>query len=370
MILMKKGFVFIGAITVAWFSLDPRPLAAQETPQAAAPSLVAPPEPARLQAGVSVESAISEAVAAIDQLDSVTDDEQRREQLDAIEKRLTDIRTVASDSSWLLYLSGRVHAYRGRFSEAADQLRKFVETREGRNQWRAYKVLGDLFAETFPRLAKANYKKADALKPDEREVLVGLSACSMKLGYRDDALDFARRAASAGGTENLTAVTHLARVLLAAKYLEEARQQAIRALELAEQALHDRPGQRRAVADVVVQLELLVAVLNRRIEETPRDAALYLRLADATERKGRIETRLARFEALAIIRRGLKNTEPNPPAFLRERWAVLLAELDRREQAVASFQQLLRENPNHALARRWLEQLGVIDPDTAPHQQP
>lgn len=338
---------------------------AQEVPEPGAPASAESRNRPDTVPGATVKQVVRDAIVALDQLDSVIEQPLLHEGLEAIEDRLTALAALDPNTSWLLYLGARVSALRGRYADAASQLDKFVQTPEGRNEWNAYKILGDLFAETFPRLAKANYEKAAALKPGESNLLMGLSGCAAKLGYRDEALDYARRAVVADSARTATPVAHLARILLRAGRLEEAAQEAARALALAEKDQRSRPGQRQAVQEVHAQRELLVAILTSRSRQAPKDADVYEQLADAVEEQAAAVVQLARFEALAILERGMENTAPNPPVSLVEQLAVLLVELGRTEEATVRFQQLLTADPDNVLAREWFRQTGA-DVDKTP----
>jgi tetratricopeptide (TPR) repeat protein len=220
-------------------------------------------------------------------------------------------------------------------------------------------VLGDLFAETFPRLAKANYVKADRLRPSNPDVLVGLSACSMNLGFSDEALDYARQAVGAGSDQDASVVTHLARILLTTKEFNEAEQHARAALQSAEDDSRQDPGNRHSVSVLASRLDLLLEILTKHAAQQPQQLDLPMRSADAMERRGQVQALLARFDALARLEMGLQKSGLDAPVHYRLKMAVLMAELGRERDAVESFREILLRDPQNTLARDWLTRLGA-----------
>ncbi len=112
------------ALTIVFGLLSFSPLAAQEG---------------------GVEKAIRLSKEVLDQSEPLEDRKQAEAWLYQVNEYLDTIRASDSSNAWLPYLYGRALARAGRPGAAIDQLRKFVGTREGRNEWRAFRLLGDLF---------------------------------------------------------------------------------------------------------------------------------------------------------------------------------------------------------------------------------
>jgi tetratricopeptide (TPR) repeat protein len=290
-------------------------------------------------------------------LDAASPSAPREERFAAVESAtvLTDaIRSAEPANPWLLYLYGRMNALLGRDGDARDNLRKFVETPEGRSEWTAYRVLGDLFSAEFPRLARAYYQRARELRGDDPDVLLGLSICEWKLTNYDAALGMARAAVDADGRRSSRPLAHLARVLMARKNWAEAEREAVAAYQLSSEAAHSSPGSTAAAQLADQDAELIIQILRGRIAQTPGEADLHLRLEEARRRRLEWATRLALLEILAELKSAVDRFGESVPVQLRERYAAGLAEAGLETDARAQFEALLKEIPDHAAAREWL----------------
>ncbi len=284
-----------------------------------------------------------------DELQALVDDANR-----AIEI----VRTHAPTNAWLSYLLGRAYALTGRRADAADELRVFVETREGRNEWQAYRILGDLYVDEFPRLAQANYEKANRLNPNEPSAMFGLSVCALKRGDTKEALRLVREAMSTEKKPTLRHVSHLANVLRAAGRFTEALEETEKALRLAGTLVKERPGAREPLLAVDARYQQLIDLLQARVNApTPAAAEYYVRLASAVREQGQIRAKLRLHDALRILVAGVEGTAPDTPPTLLEEYGVLLAEIGRTKAAVTTFEQLLDTDPENAVAAEWLRRL-------------
>ncbi len=316
-------------------------------------------EPSPTEAKPSQEEALRAAVEAVEQAERQQQDEGavRPTASEEITRRLNTLQSAAPGNPWLYYLYGRAYTLAGRTGDAIDQLRKFVETREGRNEWQAHQRLGDLFAGEFPRLARASYDKALALKPGEATALLGLSTCTYRIGDVDEAMRLAQQAADADGRQTVRIVAHLARMLIAKKQWSDADRAAVLAIDLAEADVRKRPGLRGPVQTLEAQYDLLADMLQARINEKVAVAEDYVRLAGFFRRRSDVSARLALFDALRVLELGVNSTAPNTPAKLQEQYAVTLAEVGRNQEAVAAFEKLLTLDSTNTTAIEWLERL-------------
>jgi tetratricopeptide (TPR) repeat protein len=350
---------FLPGITV----LGQTPAQAPPDPQPIAPTQVSAKDetPAAGQSG-SVQETIRLAIQALDQAEHLRKEQDDVAQLQAVFEQVTrhveSLQEQEPANPWLLYLRGRAYALTGRPGDAVEQLRQFVETRDGRNEWRAYRLLGDLFAGEFPRLAKSNYQKAAALRADEPTVLVGLSACTFKLGDLDEAIRLAREAVRADGRTAARYLSHLASLLLAGGRLEEARREAEAALDLVNQRMKDNPGRKTPVLEAEAQHKQLMEILQALISDSKHeDVQDYGKLVKCARQQAQIARILSFHDVLAITQAGVDKTAPNTPPALLEQHGVALAEVGRTDEAVAVFEQLLQANPNNTTASEWLQRL-------------
>ncbi len=274
-----------------------------------------------------------------------------------INRRLTSLQKLDPAGPLLPYLFGRAYALFGRVGDAIEQLRKFVETRDGRNEWEAHRRLGDLFVEEFPTLAKASYGKALALKTDEPTALLGLSICAYKSGDLDEALRLAQQAVESDGRRTVRVVAHLARMFIANGQWAEADRSAVLALELAEAAVRKQPGRRGPLQTMEAQYDLLIDLGKARIKEKSTSAEDFVRFAGYIRNRSDVRARLALHDALLVLERGVKATSPSTLPRLLEQYAVTLAEVGRTEDAIAAFERLLVLDPSNATAAEWLGRL-------------
>jgi len=308
----------------------------------------------------SREEALRAAVEALEQAEEQDEGGVRAAALEEINRRLSTLQGVDPAHPWLSYLYGRAYALAGRSGDAIDHFRKFVETREGRNEWQAHRRLGDLFVGEFPRLAKASYDKALALKADEPTALLGLSTCAYKTGDVDEALRLAQQAADADGRQTVRIVGHLTRMFIAKRQWADADRTAVLALELAEAGVGKRPGARGPVQTLEAQYDLLTDLLQARINEKVAGAEDYVRLAGFFRKRNDISARLALHDALRVLELGVESTAPDTPARLLEQYAVTLADVGRTEAAIAAFENLLTLDPSNSTAAERLGRLRTM----------
>jgi tetratricopeptide (TPR) repeat protein len=255
----------------------------------------------------------------------------------------------------------------GRRGDAAERLLKFVETREGRNEWRAHRSLGDLFIDEFPRLAQTHYERAAALKPNDPNILLGQSVCAARLGRSDEAIQLARAATTADGGTSVKFVAHLSGILRAAGEWADALEYARRALRLATEAAGTRSGDEAALRTLDAQYQALIETLQSAIaaEDTPASQS-YMDLAEALRRRFDVQQKLNLLNVLRVMETAVAETAPNSPPFLLEHHAVTLAELGRTDQAVEAFERLRSVDPNNPLIAEWMLRLKTHSPPGSP----
>lgn len=359
---LSSMVLIIAGLTV---SAEPG-LSSQPPPAEAGPKSEAAAPQTRPAEQIDVEEAIRRAVEALDALEAVEKSDEREALSDRANRYIEIIEASDPNNPWLAYLYGRVYAHLGRRGEAVQQLRKFVETRPGRNEWSAYRTLGDLFVDGFPQLAQANYQKALALKANEPAILSGLAQCAGSIGSTKEAIRFARAAVAADGGRTTRYVAQLATLLRNAGNGAEALEQAERALARAREEVRAKPGAREPLMAIAGYDELVVKILEDRVN-TPdhQDHRDYLRLAACLRERGDITQKLALHDVLLTIEAGVAKTAPNTPPELLQELGVILAQVGRTEDAVGVFERLLEADPENAAAREWLSQLRPSEPDAS-----
>lgn len=269
-----------------------------------------------------------------------------------------EINAIAPANPYLIFLRARYMMLTGFDGDASLKLREFVETRQGQTEWRAFRLLGDLYLDEFPRLAKSNYKKAAALNPGEAGVLFGLSVCEMKLGAVQASVQLARDAVAADGRMTLRYVAHLARALQAAKEWDQALREAENALLMARRETEHDPVARRPLESLSAQYSQLMSILQARIAaQVDNSANDYLRLDTCVRQDARVREKLTRHDLLAFVESGVKSSGPGAPLALLQLYGRLLSEVGRTEDAIGTLEQILKLAPDNAEAQDLLVRL-------------
>ena len=359
-------FAFVLTIMIGFattVAVGQQPEGATEPP---VPSTERPPAPSEM----TVDEAIHAAIDVLDKLEPGEDGDTRSFLLDELDRLAGIVRDAAPDNPWLHYLYGRAHAIAGRQGDAIDLLRKFIETREGRNEWRAHRLLGDLFVEDFPRLAKANYRRAFALNENEPTVLYGLSRCAAKIGEYPEAVRLAEEAVAADGRKTIRYLNHFARLLTRTQQWAAAKREAQAALRLADQAVEERPGEQSPLQILDAQYTLLADISTGQANETPEAIEPYLETIRYLQARGELATKISLFPILDILKTAIEQTRPNHAPELIEEYAKTLAQVGRRDSAIAEFEKLLEVDPSNPAAAEWLHRLRETQSDTAPPSVP
>jgi tetratricopeptide (TPR) repeat protein len=348
----------------------PMPVAVGQQPEGVTEPPVPSTEQLPASSAMTVDEAIHAAIEVLDKLQAGEDSDTKASLLEEFDRLAGIVRDTAPDNPWLHYLYGRLQALTGRQGDAIDLLRKFIETREGRNEWRAHRLLGDLFVGDFPRLAKANYRRALALNENEPTVLFGLSRCAAKVGEYPEAIRLAEETVTADGRKTIRYLNHLARLLTRTQQWAPAKREAQAALRLADQAVEARPGEQTPLEALDAQYELLADICAGQANETPEAIEPYLETARYLRARGELAVKINLFPILDILQTAIEQTGPNPAPELIEEYAKTLAQLGRKDSAIAEFEKLLAVDPSNPVAAEWLHRLREPQPDTAPPPDP
>lgn len=275
-----------------------------------------------------------------------------------VEKYIDDITNLEPTSSYLAFYRGRWLALTGRDGDAMVQLRQFVETRQGQTEWRAFRLLGDLFLDEYPRVARSNYRKAAALNPAEASLLFGLSVTAMKLGAIDASVSFARDAVNADDGQTVRYVVHLASALAANGDLDEALRVAESALQLAQEGVASSPGAREPLLVLEAQYRFLTSILRSRISNrTTEGVNDFLRLETCVKQHIQVSGKLALHELLRVMETGVESSEPKAHPELLYRYGLLLSDVGRIEEAIAVLDRVAKLDPDNLHAAEALGRL-------------
>lgn len=309
---------------------------------------------------LSVADAITKARALFDRVDNSEGEVGWSDVEPDIQACISAIQAQDRNNPWLFYLWGRGFALGGRRGDAIEQLQRFVETREGRNEWRSYQLLGDLFVEEFPRLAQSNYEKAAALKDNEPGIFFGLSRCAAKVGKSEDAARLAERAVEADGRQSVRFLAHLARLQLRDRKYEDAERTARAAVSIARhRARNDRTSSRYALV-LDAQLQFLSELILAKLTE-PASASVVAedtsRWIEVARERADLAQTLSRHEVLRLVESSVTRTAAAAPIKLLELYGAALADVGRLEDASEVYRRILQAEPNNPIATEQLSKL-------------
>ncbi len=208
---------------------------------------------------LSADDALRMAIAAAEALETA-DVAARPALMQRIGELLETAGGLEPPSPWIAYVYTYVHAMSGRAGDAIHNIEAFLDTRDGRNYWRAHRLLGDLLVSRYPRLAYASYVSAKKLKGDEPTVLYGLGRCMASRGELDTAIDYVTRAIVADTQETVSYTHFLAQIFQQKGQWEQAVRTAEQALAMAERKL-EQSDDRRAY---LFQVDGELAMARRR----------------------------------------------------------------------------------------------------------
>jgi len=282
-----------------------------------------------------------------------------------INRLILQIEGADPANPWLSFLYGRAFALMGRSGEAIDRLRKFIATGQGRSEWKAHRLLGDLFAEEYPRLSKPNYERALSLKPDDPHILMGLSVCAYKVGQHDEALHWAKEAVQTDGRKNAKYLAHLSRMYQNRQQWTEAEEAGLAALTLARDRAKREPGSVAATRILEAQSRMMAEILEAKIARTGASPDDYVRLADAVKSNADASHVLALHSRVNVLESGIKAQEPNPPVRLLLAYGEALETVQRLKSAIDAYERVLTIEPQNADAGARLVRLRNQPPPTA-----
>lgn len=332
------------------------------------PLIKPPPELSPEDRLLTVGEALDLARNAIDRLVDSDDPAVRKKAGADLDRGLAVIRTKDPNHPWLPYLYAFVHLREGRSWDAVDQLQKFVNTRDGRNEWKAYRTLGNIVVDSFPRLARSHFLKAAALKEGEPSVLYGLSRCAANIGDYAEALDYAEQAVTADRRKSIKYLTHLAHIAQIRKEWSTATSAANDALAAAKQKVAARGGSFKLLSNVEAQYKLLIEIESARLQDVRDVAELargYMQLADYARGRSEIVVEMTKYDITGILQAGVDRLGDDAPTELLVQTVIALTNVGNHDDAAALCHRILEKEPGNAFATEWLSQHGNATSDAS-----
>lgn len=304
---------------------------------------------------LTVDQARQRAMAAFEELRGGVEADRGEALLDEIRSYEQVIMALEPDNAWLGYIRGRLAIAVGRSSAGSRLLLAFVDLREGRNEWTAFRELGDIFVAAYPSMADGFYRTADELNAGQPSVLLGRARAASELGDLTRASEFAAAAIRADTTRSVDYPGELARILLRNGQVAEALNQAEEARRRAEQELKGNPGGRREAVKLDRTYALLLDVLGSLMRETPMVSDYYLHAARTVNSRSQVRRLITLHDALAVLELGIARGAPKMNLLMET--GAIEEMLGRVTRAVQAYQQVLEIDPNHAGAKQKLEAL-------------
>lgn len=355
-------FVRLFALFAA-FGLHGTPAQSQDAPP---PDTTVPPAevaaaPASDEPGLAVDEALDLSRRAIDVLvasKAPADREQAKHDLD---RCLAIIKTKSPNHPWLPYLYAFVSLEQGQLWDAVDHLQHFVRTRDGRTEWKAYRTLGDLEVDQFPRLSRSHYDKAASLIDGEPSVLYGLSRCAANVGDYTEALKYAKQTVLADQRKSVDYLTHLARVAAIKKEWSTATASATDALATTLTDVTAHPGSREPLLAVNGQYKQLMEIETAWLKDVRDPSVLsagYIKLAAHARERAKIVALLSKHEVVALLDAGLKRLDGDATVEILEQTIVAYDDVNRVDDAIDLCHRILAKQPDNTLAKEWLARYG------------
>ncbi|MHC4066538.1 MAG: tetratricopeptide repeat protein [Planctomycetota bacterium] len=249
------------------------------------------------------------------------------------------------------FVSARINILIGRSRDAFSQINTYVQTADGRNDWEAFKILGNLhFEGGYYVQAEAKYKRASSLNPDEAPIYVGLCKCAIKRGQRRDAEKWGKQATEKdGGSPEAHEV--YAQALLRNSKFDEAKQAIEAAVRVTKDRLRTNPGDTALLTKLNARYQLLEGILQAIIKRDPDLAEPYWQYARSVLAQVEVQRMFSINKALKKLDEGITATAPNTPAGMIFEYADLLASVGRYEEAVTVLQEFLEADPTNTTAQ-------------------
>ncbi|NOX57459.1 MAG: hypothetical protein GXP29_01205 [Planctomycetes bacterium] len=324
-----------------------------------------PAEKAMEIAGLSAQEALARAIVLIKTLEDaeVDPDEMQRDQADYIEATALVERALSLDpiSKTAGYLNGRLGILAGRPRSALPMIEEYATDPAGQNDWLAFKILGELYASSFPKLAVSKYRRAIELAENEPEPVIGLARAQLKLNRPELAVEEAQNAIRLDKDNDSSYRATLAEAFLLDKKIEDAAAAAETAVRMAEEEISRDPSRRSLLAELESHYDLHLRCVSELVALYPERAEYVVQLSRIWQDKADLERVVSYHEAVIMIERARANPELKPSSELLYEQARLNRLVSRDDKAVIVLRELLAADPGFQPA---IELMGIIGAPT------
>lgn len=319
------------------------------------------------------------ATAGTGSLDHLTLDEalaKATDALDRAERRGVDSHEAFAEANQLVniildqdpanvqggYLHARMLILGGRPADAMQPIQKWIKSPGGQNDWKARKLLADLYRlGQFPTLAVARYLEAARLHPNEPSIYVGLTLSYSALGQNDKAAQAASDAVNADLSNDPAIRSHLVTSLLAGGRIPEARREALKVVTRTRALVQQSPANPNLLVELDERIDVLLSIIIQQLVADPNQPDEFVRAAELSLDRATLAHQLAYHQALDHINVGIGKVGGDTPPSLRYARAQLLIRIGNQADAVTELETILQSHPDHAKAQALLLELDAGD---------
>ncbi|MCH7525998.1 MAG: hypothetical protein IID39_01045 [Planctomycetes bacterium] len=283
----------------------------------------------------------------------------------SVDRYLSLVFTKDPNNARALFYRARLMIVVGRAAEAIPNIRRWINTLHGQNDWEGHLILGEIYVNgAYYKLARPVLEKALQLSPLEPRIHIALSKCCVKLLDRKNAEFYAEKAVrilEQHGRADLSVYILHADALLLQQKPDQAVIAVRKAVGMAGKANRDAGGSPATLSALAQTYAKYQEVLKGSLQIKPESWDHYVALAVVIEQKARIVMRLASYEALLVIKRSLAMADQAgvhpPPEDLMIKDAKLLAAVGKTSEAIESARKLLALYPANSEAPEILKAL-------------
>jgi len=318
------------------------------------PAVPPPPAGASIFAGMSPDEALNKAMEVVTGLEESDRDpdqvqEERAEYVEtlAIADRILEIDPLNKTAG---YVKGRLLILSGRPRAALPMIEDYVTDPAGLNDWRAYKILGDLYLSSFPKHAVSKYRQAIALAENEADPVIGLARAQLKLNDPTSAVEHAQDAIRLDKKGESSYHATLAEALMMDKKFEDAARAAEAAVKMSEEDIGRNPERKSLLVELQANYDLRLECVSQLAALYPERADYIVELAQIWQDKADLERVVSYHQAVLMIERSKTNPQLKVSAELLYEEARLNRLVSRDDKALIALEELLQLDPTFAPA--------------------
>lgn len=305
-------------------------------------------------AGLTLEQAIAKALETVKALeDSERDpDELQDERSDFIEANAFVERVLELDPINVTagYIKGRLEILAGRPRAALPMIQEYVNDPVGKNNWYAYKILGDLYLASFPKHAVSQYRQAIALSENEPGAIIGLARAHLKLNTPKKAIERAQEAIRLDKEDEASYRATLAEALLMDEKFEDAERAAETAVKMSEEKIGRDPSRKSLLVELETHYDLHLQCASDLANLYPERAEYVVQLARIWQDKADLARVVSYHQAVMMIEQSRTNPQLKLTSDLLYEQARLNRLVSRDDKALIVLRELLALDPNFAPA--------------------